>query len=40
MLEDHADVFPVSLEAAKKAVSKLTVPEALTFLNPVDENGN
>jgi len=40
MLEDHADVFPVSLEAAKKAVSKLAFPEALTLLNPMDENVN
>jgi hypothetical protein len=40
MLEDHADVFPASLEAVQKAVSKLAIPEGPTFLNLTDENGN
>ena len=40
MLEDHADVFPASLEAVQKAVSKLAIPEGPTFLNLMDENGN
>jgi hypothetical protein len=40
MLEEHKDVFPASLEAVQKAVSKLAVPEGPTFLNVTDENGS
>ena len=38
--ENHADVFPVSLKAVKKAVAKLAIPEGPTFLILMDENGN
>ena len=40
MLEGHKDVFPVSLEAVQKAVSKLATAEGPTFLNLKDGNGN
>ena len=40
MLEEHKDVFPASLEAVQKAVSRLAVPEGPTFLNVTDENGS
>lgn len=39
-LEGHTDLFPASLEAVRKAVSKLAIPEGPTFLTLVDENGN
>ncbi len=40
MLEDHRDVFPVSLRQVQAAIRKLASPKGPTFLNLKDEGGS